>query len=136
MYFGQERQFTAYIVNNGPHPSSFSATIESKTEDEEMLMYFTEMSIEPSEGTIEPLSKIEVIFKFTPVEIDPQFEFLMKAIRTKNIFAPVREYLRTVSVGVIETGQTIEIPLTGKALKPSIELSQTNFVFQDTRVGM
>jgi hypothetical protein len=116
IYFGQERQFTACIVNNGPHPSSFSTTIESKTEDEEMLMYFTEVTMEPSEGTIDALSKMDVVFKFTPIEIDPQFEFLMKStpLRSKNIFSSIRDYNRTISIGVIETGQTIDIPVTGK----------------------
>jgi hypothetical protein len=63
IYFGQERSFTAVLMNNGPHPSSFSTTIESKTEDEEMLVHFTEVSVEPAEGTLDPLSKIELVFK-------------------------------------------------------------------------
>ncbi len=58
-----------------------------------------------------------------------------KTLTTKTIFAPVREYNRTISFGVIETGQTIEIPITGKALKPAVELSITTFNFPDTAVG-
>lgn len=79
-------------------------------------MYFTEVTMEPAEGTIDALSKMDVTFKFTPIEIDPQFEFLMKStpIRSKNIFSSIRDYNRTISIGVIETGQTLDIPVTGK----------------------
>ena len=115
IYFGQERQFTALIVNNGPHPSSFSTTIESKTEDEEILVYFNEMSVDPPEGTLDPLSKMEITFKFNPIEIDPQIEQLLnKTLRSRSIFGPVRDYSRTISFGVIETGQTIDILGTGR----------------------
>ncbi len=65
VYFGQERQFTAILVNHAPHPSSYSTVIESKTEDEEMLVNFTEVSAEPSEGTVDPLSKTEITIKVT-----------------------------------------------------------------------
>ncbi len=94
IYFGQKRTFSATLVNTGPHPSSFTTLIESKTEDEEVLINFTEMSVIPSEvsacwlplnliqGTLDPMGKMEIVFSFTPVEIDPQLYYtLMKSIR-------------------------------------------------------
>lgn len=132
IYFKQERSFTAVLVNNGPHPSSFSTVIESKTEDEELLVNFVEMTVEPSQGTLEPMSQCELLFKFSPIEIDPQFQSLVaKTLAAgggrgsssnssstsnslKSFFAPVREFIRTALIGVIETGQTIEVQLTAR----------------------
>ncbi|PRP78761.1 hypothetical protein PROFUN_00934 [Planoprotostelium fungivorum] len=136
IYFGQERSFSAVLVNNGPHPSSFRTLIDSKTEDEELLMNWSEMIVEPSEGTIDPMSRTELVFRFTPVDIDPQLLPLLKNMRIpKSLLNPQREYSRIAFIAIVETGQSIEIPLTARAIKTVYDVSANNLNFGDTFVN-
>jgi hypothetical protein len=111
LYFGQERSFTALLVNRGPYPSTFKTTIESKLEREDLLLNVPEMIIEPASDKVEPNSKIEVIFKFQPKDLEAQ----LKNIVVKNKGAgPVREYIRVASFTVVETGQVIDVNLSAR----------------------
>ncbi len=66
-----------HIPEKDDTDQTFFRYIESKTEDEELVMNFMEMSIEPPQGTLDPQSRIELTLKFKPVEIDPQFHNLI-----------------------------------------------------------
>jgi hypothetical protein len=111
LFFSQERTFTALLVNKGPYPSSFHAAVESKFEEDPLIMNPTEMTISPERGSLEANGQVEITFKFSPKEVDP---LLKNMIKDKAIFAPVRDYLRSVVFQVVETGQLFQVPMSGR----------------------
>ena len=66
------------------------------------------------------MSQMEIQFKFSPIGFDEQIESLLGLKNLKNkqaLFAPQRDFVRTASITVIETGQTLDVHISGRVWK-------------------
>lgn len=78
-----------------------------------------------SEGTVEPFSRQKIQVEFTPHLLD------------SGGFQPgySREYNRKITVGVVETGQTLDLVLIAKAMTPWVSLDKSELAFPDCSIG-
>lgn len=85
-------------------------------------MFFDSCS---TEGTLEPFSHQKLQVQFTPHLLDT------------GGFQPgySRDYNRKVTVGIVETGQTVELVLIAKAWTPWVSLDKSELIFPDCFVG-
>lgn len=71
------------------------------------------------------MSQMEVQFKFSPIGFDEQIEALLGLKNLKNrqaLFAPQRDFVRTASITVVETGQTLDVHISGRVRKMGFTL--------------
>lgn len=88
-------------------------------------MLLNELIVISVEGTLEPFSHQKLQVEFTPHLLD------------SGGFQPgySRDYNRKISVGIVETGQTLDLVLVAKAWTPWVSLDKAELVFSDCSVG-
>ena len=152
LIYGQTKTVTSLLVNNGPQPISYTLAAEldkstmedldradggngdlsdiadtedsqSAVTDDENPIYKT-LTVNPTEGIIEPFSQLPVNFVFAPNYSTKKSGF------QANAGGPEAQVSRNFAVKVtvdgegIKAGNGLELTCTGKAVRPNIDLSQ------------
>lgn len=149
VYHGQQLEQTAILANPSPRNVSFVAKVtvqqektptpdaalgtmddsSSSTTDMSALRKprATAMHVFPQHGMLDGFGQVPLTFRFTP-------ELVHEVRRDESEAAQHDEATPmkyTCTISIVETGQDIEVPMIGNAVKPAIFVSRTNFDFGD-----
>eukprot|EP01049_Picozoa_sp_SAG25_P000345 SAG25_NODE_11_length_28117_cov_24.264901_6_plen_2767_part_00 len=148
IFCGQAKTVNALLVNNGPQLATFALRTASQSDgtpdgegsddplaprDEwermEANRNSTEvMVVRPSNGVIQPFSKVAVKFTFQPPSTPaPQKGF--NATLADEADDDVTEVMMNTKVIVKQTGQELSIPLKGRAVRLNVVASHNEFNF-------
>eukprot|EP00163_Fabomonas_tropica_P020793 TRINITY_DN366_c0_g1_i2.p1 TRINITY_DN366_c0_g1~~TRINITY_DN366_c0_g1_i2.p1 ORF type:complete len:2833 (+),score=824.11 TRINITY_DN366_c0_g1_i2:1027-9525(+) len=156
IYFGQEKVFTATLVNNGPQTITYAAFAkEHIIRDEATILISSPVNdrpsssatdatsgggadkksqhdhftVEPAEGALAPYGTADIHIKFRPRQ--SRTGGFKSNVRTEDTF---RDYTYLLNIDVLENGLSLDIPLGGKAVMCRAEASHRLFRFGDCPV--
>lgn len=148
IFCGQLKTVKALLVNNGPQLATFALRTGGPSDgtpdgegDKEALAPRDEwerieanrnskavMVVRPSNGVIQPFSKVAVEFTFQPPSTPaPQKGFTTTLANEEA--DDVEEIIMSTKVVVKQTGQELSIPLKGQAVRLSVKASHNEFNF-------
>lgn len=140
LFYGQQREVTALLVNNGPNPAHFSTSIEdakagdtnaagSDSDDEA----FNPIHVLPLDGTIEPYGQVPVRFSFRPEDTSKPPRFRSQ-VDPKSVVKEEKYEMQAI-MECPQTKQQIFVDVTATASKPQLELDRRSFKFGDCPVN-
>ena len=134
-YYGQRRSIEVFLVNGSPFSTSFTIhhpeTTRGDGDSDSVPGTPPPPPIEasPSDGRIQKQQSAMVKLLFQPVCRGVKTGFL-SVKKTEE----ARTWRQTFGVEIAETEQRLDLVLTGRAVHPDVELSQTRFAFPSTPV--
>jgi len=146
LYFGQERDYVAVLVNNGPLTCSYSISFRPESgfelyqnsprpgeqeEDEgdgfkESISAKSPITANKSKGILNPYQQLPVQFKFHPIQ--PKQDKGFKARGDLQLYNQVAFKLET-RIRCPETDQALQFKFRGVATRPQVVVSQKQFKF-------
>ena len=127
---GNEARDNAVTVGDGQVPAALAAT-SAVSESLVAAGALSPILVLPMEGVIQPYSQQELTFVFQPRA--PEHK---KGFKTAVQNDPeAAEFVLGANVECVETKQRLCVNITGKALKPTVSLSQRIFRFGDCEVN-
>lgn len=146
MIYGQKSSSRAILANSGPRPLTFVVTYPeddekpmndmmlngSENEGDESSYLEKKMAMSPVEGIVPPFSELPVMLKFEPQLFVPKNGF---AKQFNSDTFEVKLISRKVIIEAIETGQKLNLSMSGNVVLPDVELNQDFFDFGDCPVN-
>lgn len=156
MYHGEQKQLTAYLVNNGPVPVSFNVQFilgsEEEVENEKYLMHTPQelakqeikrvMKSEPEHGHVDAYSQVMIRFYCHSKVADRAKGYIHNMMEEGNPESNftysvdnVIDYFYTAVFKFKEIDQKLLLQLQARALLPSIKISQNAVFFPACPLG-
>lgn len=137
VYFGQTRIAKGFLVNNSPFPSNFTIVIAEGKRDKNNMTEDSDIGgdsvpnsiiIIPSEGRLQPYSKMELQFVFQPAAENRSKGWGHQYVEETEKTEP-QAFVVTAMVESQESKQRLIVALNGKAVAPNLQVSEKELDF-------
>eukprot|EP00762_Andalucia_godoyi_P000316 ANDGO_03161.mRNA.1 hypothetical protein H310_00289 len=134
MFFGEKHHTTAILVNNSPAKCSYvirpfkeeTGDSGNASEDNSDADGFGPVQADPPEGVLEPYQQAEITFILSAEVATAKRGF--KSTSSTNAVG-TQDYFGRMQIEVIETEQKLTFNYVGRAITPTIDVSEKRLVF-------
>ena len=144
IYYGRERTVVAHLVNNGPKPVAFQATLAilsdsrretNEDEDSESVTdaaaVFPDLSMDPIEGVVSPYSETPFTFLYRPIK--PKLPKGWSS--TERVLNPIDLTATLLIESSDLVDQSITVEVTGQAVHSNVTFSSMLVDFGECTSG-